>query len=71
MNIGCVRINSVTYANKVKEILKRNRIKSRMRKSVFDGDGCAYFLETDRNDYDNAIKILTDNEIRFEECDDA
>lgn len=69
MNVEYVRINSVTHANKAREILKRSKIKTRMRKSVIGGDGCTYFLEIDINDYDKVVKILTEYEIHFEECD--
>lgn len=69
VEVECVRIGSVTYANKAKEILKAGGIRSRMKKVSNEFDGCAYLLEMDNKLFDKAISILRENEINFTRCD--
>ncbi len=68
----CIRLNSVTYANKAKAVLKENGIISRMKKTSNDVDGCSYILETEKVAVERAAEILRKSEIKFlvtDRCD--
>lgn len=65
----CVKIGSVTYANKARDILKNAGIRSKMKKTINEKDGCSYILEFDEKHFDRVILILRENEISFERCD--
>ena len=69
MEVECVRISSVTYANKAKDILKNGGISSRMKKVSNENDGCAYLLEMDKKLFGKTVSLLVENEIRFTRCD--
>ena len=69
MDDGCVRIGSVTVANKAKDLLKRADIRSRMKKTINEADGCAYLLQFDKKHFDKAALLLKENEISFERCE--
>lgn len=69
MEIECIKISSVTYASKAKEILKGRGIRSKTKKSISADDGCAYFLEFDKKHYEQAVLVLTQAGLRFERCD--
>lgn len=69
MEVECVRISSVTYANKAKEILKNGGVRSKMKKISDENEGCAYLLEMDKKLFDKASLLLTENEIKFKRCD--
>ena len=69
MEIECVKIGSVTYANKAKDILKSAGIRSKMKKIINEKDGCAYLLEMDKRYFEKTVSILKENEIGFERCE--
>lgn len=69
MEIECIRISSVTYANKAKEILKSGGVRSKMKKVSNEIEGCAYLLEMDKKIFDKAVFLLIENEIKFTGCD--
>lgn len=64
-----MRISSITYANKAKEILKNGGIRAKMKKISNERDGCAYLLEFDKTLFERACVILIENEIKFTRCD--
>ncbi len=69
MEVECLRISSVTYANKAKETLKDNGIRSKMKKISNEQVGCAYLLEFDRRFFERATELLKEKEINFTGCD--
>jgi len=69
MEIECVRMGSVTYANKAVDILKNAGVRTKMKKIINEEDGCAYILEMDKTFFDKAITLLKDNKIKFERCE--
>ena len=69
MEIECVKIGSVTYANKAKDILKKAGVRSKMKKIINEKDGCTYLLEIDKKYFDKALLMLKENEINFERCE--
>ena len=69
MEIECVKISSVTYANKAKDILKSVGIRSKVKKTINEKDGCAYLLEMEKKHFDKAVLILKENEIGFGRCE--
>lgn len=69
MDIECVRIGSVTYANKAKEILNNNGIRSKLKKISSEQEGCAYLLEMDKKFFERTVLLLREKEINFTRCD--
>lgn len=69
MELECVKISSITYANKAKDVLKNAGIRSKMKKVSSEKDGCAYLLELDKRFFEKANEILTKNEIKFTRCE--
>ena len=69
MENECIKIGSVTYANKAREILKSRGISSKTKKSISANDGCAYFIEIDKRNYEQAVVAFEAGGLRFERCD--
>lgn len=69
MELECVKISSITYANMAKEALKDAGIRSKLKKVSGEKDGCAYLLEFDKRMLEKANEILTKNEIKFMRCE--
>ncbi|MBR5272336.1 MAG: DUF3343 domain-containing protein [Clostridia bacterium] len=72
MDGKCIRIGSVTYANKAKSVLKENGFRVHIRKTSSDIDGCSYLLEVEKTNIEKTVEILRKSEIKFtvtERCD--
>ena len=72
MSDRCLRLSSVTYATKAKEILRASGIRSRLRKTSGERDGCSYLLDVENVGVERAAEILKGSEIKFtltDRCD--
>ena len=68
----CLRLGSVTYAAKAREVLRISGIRSRLRKISSEHDGCSYLLDIENAGVEKAAEILRGNEIKFtltDRCD--
>ena len=68
MESECVKISSVTYANKAKDALKKSGIHSKIKKIITEESACEYIFEFDKKSADKAILILEKSGISFEGC---
>ena len=67
MNSIIITVGSVTYALKLKKLLSRESIRSRLVKlsNTDDGLGCTHGLEIEEKDFYSAVVIMKRNEINY------
>ena len=63
MNTNIITVESVTIAMKLRRLLLRSGIKSKLVKVV--KNGCLHGVEIDRSDFYNAIIVMKDNGIVY------
>lgn len=67
MNTTTVTVESVTYAQKIKRLLEKRSIRSKLIKNSGDksGNGCAFGIRIDSRYLYDVVSILKENGINY------